>query len=132
MQLQSSEQELSEINVTPFIDVMLVLLIIFMVVAPLITSSVKVELPKSAQDAPKDEQKPLIIWVNQKELSLNDEQVSLENLAQKLDEKTKSDKQSLVYFHIDKLVPYERLAGIISAVKGAGYAKIALSAQLGE
>ena len=63
--LRNQNEELSEINVTPFIDVMLVLLIIFMVVTPIVTSSVKVELPKAVSDQKQDINKPIILSINE-------------------------------------------------------------------
>ncbi|TLD97292.1 biopolymer transporter ExbD [Helicobacter jaachi] len=129
MLANEEQKELSEINVTPFIDVMLVLLIIFMVVAPMITSSVKLELPKStaAQDS---EKKPIILFINLEEISVNEEKVSLQSLGALIDSKTKGDKQSIIYFYVDKAVPYERLVAIIDAVKVAGFHKIALSQEV--
>lgn len=132
MLVKQDEQELSEINVTPFIDIMLVLLIIFMVIAPLITSSVKVELPKTSSEQKQDEQKNLIVYINQEQISINEAIVNLSEIEKVLNEKSKGDKDKLVYFYIDKLVPYEKLAEIINAVKEAGFAKIALATQVSE
>ncbi|TKX28663.1 biopolymer transporter ExbD [Campylobacter sp. MIT 12-5580] len=129
MLTHSDEQELSEINVTPFIDIMLVLLIIFMVVAPLITSSVKVELPQSSSSAKSDENKLFILYINENELSLNDTKLTLNELIPSL--KAKSVQQDeLIYLYIDKLVPYERLASIINELKNGGFHKIALATQI--
>ncbi|NDJ26918.1 biopolymer transporter ExbD [Campylobacter sp. MIT 12-8780] len=129
MLTHSDEQELSEINVTPFIDIMLVLLIIFMVVAPLITSSVKVELPQSSSSAKSDENKLFILYINENELSLNDTKLALNELIPSL--KAKSVQQDeLIYLYIDKLVPYERLASIINELKNGGFHKIALATQI--
>ena len=127
-----SEQELSEINVTPFIDIMLVLLIIFMVVAPLITSSVKVELPKTNAEKKQDEPQKLIIYINQQQISVNESVVSISEIQKTLNEKSKGKKDELIYFYIDKFVPYERLATIINAVKEACFTQIALATQISE
>ncbi len=92
------EQTLSDINVTPFIDIMLVLLIIFMIVAPLVTSSVFVELPKTSSQTKQDEQKPLIISINNDEMAVNEEATTLQDMPSLLDEKTKGDKDCILFF----------------------------------
>ncbi|QCD45567.1 ExbD/TolR family protein [Campylobacter mucosalis] len=131
MTLTNNESELSEINVTPFIDVMLVLLIIFMVVTPIVTSSVKVELPTSKSEEKSDTDKPLILSINEKsELFIKDEMITLENLEQKLDEKSLNNKESVIYFYVDKSVSYEKLMEVVEGVKLAKYSKIAFSTKM--
>lgn len=123
--------ELSEINVTPFIDVMLVLLIIFMVVTPIVTSSVKIELPKSVSEQKPDVNKPLIISINERhEIYFGTQLVSKDNLAIALREKTGANHDNVVFFHIDKSVPYEVLIAVVERVKKAGYLKIAFSSKV--
>lgn len=126
------EKELSEINVTPFIDIMLVLLIIFMIVAPLITSSLHIELPKSSSQTKQDNKKLFIIFVNNEGISLNDNKVSLESLPSALAKLTHNNTQETLYFYVDKEVKYERLMAIINSIKSLGYEKIALSSQIAE
>lgn len=127
-----SDKELSEINVTPFIDVMLVLLIIFMVVTPLMTTSVKVELPKGSENLQKDEnKKPLILSIDkEKNLFLDDEIINLSNLKEILFAKTSGNFDEIIYFYVDKSVEYEVLINAINSVKTLGYSKIALSSKL--
>lgn len=127
-----SDKELSEINVTPFIDVMLVLLIIFMVVTPLMTTSVKVELPKGSENLQKDEnKKPLILSIDkEKNLFLDDEIINLSNLKEILFAKTSGNFDEIIYFYVDKSVEYEVLINVINSVKTLGYSKIALSSKL--
>lgn len=127
-----SDKELSEINVTPFIDVMLVLLIIFMVVTPLMTTSVKVELPKSSQNLKQDkEKKPLILSIDREnKLFLDDEAINLESLKEILFAKTGGNFDEVIYFYVDKSVEYEVLIGAINNIKTLGYSKIALSSKL--
>ena len=127
-----SDKELSEINVTPFIDVMLVLLIIFMVVTPLMTTSVKVELPKSSQNLKQDkEKKPLILSIDRENrLFLDDEAINLESLKEILFAKTGGNFDEVIYFYVDKSVEYEVLIGAINNIKTLGYSKIALSSKL--
>ncbi|WP_297916107.1 biopolymer transporter ExbD [uncultured Campylobacter sp.] len=129
--LRNQNEELSEINVTPFIDVMLVLLIIFMVVTPIVTSSVKVELPKAVSDQKQDINKPIILSINEhNEIYFGTELVGSENLAAVLDQKTGGDRENVVYLHVDKSVPYEILIGTIERIKKAGYSKIALCSKV--
>ena len=129
--LRNQNEELSEINVTPFVDVMLVLLIIFMVVTPIVTSSVKVELPKAVSDQKQDINKPIILSINEhNEIYFGTELVSSENLAAVLDQKTGGDCENVVYLHVDKSVPYEILIGTIEHIKKAGYSKIALCSKV--
>lgn len=128
---QDEQKELSEINVTPFIDVMLVLLIIFMVVTPLMTTSVKVELPKANENLKKDEdKKPLILSIDKENrLLLDDETINLENLKDILFSKTDGNFDEIIYFYVDKSVEYEILMNMINKVKEFGYSKIALSSK---
>lgn len=129
--LRNQNEELSEINVTPFVDVMLVLLIIFMVVTPIVTSSVKVELPKAVSDQKQDINKPIILSINEhNEIYFGTELVGSENLAAVLDQKTGGDRENVVYLHVDKSVPYEILIGTIEHIKKAGYSKIALCSKV--
>lgn len=119
--------ELHEINVTPFIDVMLVLLIIFMVAAPLATVDVKVDLPNStAEPAPKPDT-PLYLTVKaDKTLAVGNDTVATEGLAAALDAAAKGDKDTRIFLRADKSVDYGALMGVMDALRGAGYLKVAL------
>ena len=82
---RSKKEPMSEINVTPFVDVMLVLLIIFMVTAPLLTVGVQVDLPESAADSLPDDQEPLTITINSKgEIFIQEHQVTFKKIVPKL------------------------------------------------
>jgi biopolymer transport protein ExbD len=120
--------ELHEINVTPFIDVMLVLLIIFMVAAPLSTVDVGVDLPVStAKPQPPD--KPLFITIKADlTLALGNDAIASGRLAQALDAATQLDRQKTVLLRADKTVPYGKLMGVLNLLHGAGYVKVALVA----
>ncbi|MCY1343323.1 Biopolymer transport protein ExbD [compost metagenome] len=120
-------QETHEINVTPFIDVMLVLLIIFMVAAPLATVDIKVDLPAStAKPAPRPD-KPIYLSIKEdKSLYLDNEQVSEEQLGGVLDKLTNADKEKTIFVRGDKVVDYGRLMEVMDALRGAGYLKIGL------
>ncbi|MBP5779240.1 MAG: biopolymer transporter ExbD [Campylobacter sp.] len=126
-----NEVELSDINVTPFIDVMLVLLVIFMVVTPLMTSSVKVELPKATNSKQDIEDKPIILYLNQDdEIIISQKVVNLEQIGENLDELSQNDKEKTIFLQMDKSTNYERLMQIVQSVKHSGYNKIALSMEI--
>ena len=116
-----------EINVTPFIDVMLVLLIIFMVAAPLATVDIKVDLPAStAKPAPRPE-KPLFLSVKaDQSLYLGDDKIDRAQLGPVLDAKTKGKKDTTIFFQADKSVDYGDLMDVMNALRAAGYLKVGL------
>jgi biopolymer transport protein ExbD len=119
--------ETHEINVTPFIDVMLVLLIIFMVAAPLATVDVHVDLPAStAQQQPRPD-KPIFLTVKaDHSLALGDEVVTKEALGAAIDQLTHADKDQRVFLRADKTVDYDTLMQTMNALRAAGYLKVAL------
>ncbi|WP_447595095.1 TonB system transport protein ExbD [Aquipseudomonas campi] len=120
-------QESHEINVTPFIDVMLVLLIIFMVAAPLATVDVKVDLPaSSAKPAPRPE-KPIYLSIkDDKSLYLDNQQVDPTKLGSALDNLTHNDREKTIFVRGDKGVDYGDLMVVMDNLRGAGYLKIGL------
>jgi biopolymer transport protein ExbD len=128
--LQHSDDEFTEaheINVTPFIDVMLVLLIIFMVAAPLSTVDVAVDLPASTAKPQPRPDKPLFLSVQKDlQLSLGDNPVKREELGATLDRATKGDKQARIFLRADKVVDYGALMDVMNLLRAAGYLKIAL------
>ena len=119
--------EVHEINVTPFIDVMLVLLIIFMVAAPLATVDILVNLPSStAQPQPRPE-KPLYLTLKTDlSLALGNEPVTRESLRGALERATNGDKDMRIFVRADKVVPYGELMEVMNLLRGAGYLKVAL------
>ena len=118
---------MADINMTPFIDVMLVLLIIFMVAAPLLTSGVAVDLPQAKAGALNVEQKPISITLNdQGELFLMDEKVSAADFADKLKALSKDNPDARVYVRASKVVAYGKVAEIMGQLTSAGYKKVAL------
>jgi biopolymer transport protein ExbD len=116
-----------EINVTPFIDVMLVLLIIFMVAAPLATVDVAVDLPAStAQPQPRPD-KPIFLTVKaDPSLDLGDAPVTKDALGAMLDKLSNGDKTQRVFLRADKTVDYEMLMQAMNDLRAAGYLKVAL------
>jgi biopolymer transport protein TolR len=121
--------QMSEINVTPFVDVMLVLLIVFMVTAPLLTVGVPVDLPKVKGSALTDQKDPLEITVTLREIYLGESQVEIENLIPRLNAITELNKETRIYVRGDRVVAYGRIMEIMSLVNSAGYIKVALLTQ---
>src|SRR5471032_2461266 len=117
-----------EINVTPFIDVMLVLLIIFMVAAPLATVDIKVDLPASTAKPQPRPEKPIFLSVKaaDKSLYLGEEKVTREQIGQVLDAKTKGKKDTTIFFQADKGVDYGDLMEVMNSLRAAGYLKVGL------
>ncbi|MGV6396841.1 TonB system transport protein ExbD [Pseudomonas caspiana] len=130
MHLKEGDDDLAEnheINVTPFIDVMLVLLIIFMVAAPLATVDIKVDLPASTAKPQPRPEKPVFLSVKaDQSLYLGDDKVTREQLGQILDAKTKGKKDTTIFFQADKGVDYGDLMEVMNALRGAGYLKVGL------
>tara|TARA_B100000965_G_C18902666_1_gene461022 strand:- start:26 stop:406 length:381 start_codon:yes stop_codon:yes gene_type:complete len=121
---------MSEINVTPFVDVMLVLLIVFMVTAPLLTVGIPVDLPKVKASALTDQKDPLEITVKiGGEVYLGESKVELENLIARLNAITELNKEARIYVRGDRVVAYGRIMEIMSLVNSAGYIKVALVTQ---
>mgnify|MGYP001354913869 CR=1 FL=1 len=129
--LKRSEREpMSEINVTPFVDVMLVLLIVFMVTAPLLTVGIPVDLPKVKASALTDQKDPLEITVKLGgEIYLGESKVEVENLIPRLNAITELNKEARIYVRGDRVVAYGRIMEIMSLVNSAGYIKVALVTQ---
>jgi biopolymer transport protein ExbD len=119
--------EMHEINVTPFIDVMLVLLIIFMVAAPLATVDVPVELPSSTVTPQPRPDKPVFLTVKADfSLVIGDDTVTPSDLASALDTATASNKEQRIFLRADRSVPYGNLMGVMNDLRAAGYLKVAL------
>ncbi|WKS99849.1 biopolymer transporter ExbD [Gallibacterium salpingitidis] len=124
---EQTDQELSEINVTPFIDVMLVLLIIFMVTVPISTVTVPLDLPTAQAKVEPNLEKPIILSLNrERELYLGDEKVLNDNLGEEIDKLTQAKRDTVIFLQIDKTVPYEYLMDIMNQLRSAGYFKIGL------
>ena len=121
---------MSEINVTPFVDVMLVLLIVFMVTAPLLTVGIPVDLPKVKADALTDQKDPIEITVKLDGLIyLGESEVEIDNLIPRLNAITDQNTEARIYVRGDRVVAYGRVMEIMSIINSAGYVKVALVAQ---
>ena len=119
--------ELSEINVTPFIDVMLVLLIIFMVVSPLATVDLKIDLPAATAKPEPRPDKPLFVSLKaDRSVYLGEAPVAREQLGSLLDAQTGGDRQRTLFFQADKQAAYEEVLGVMDALRQAGYLKVGL------
>ena len=119
---------MSEINVTPFVDVMLVLLIVFMVTAPLLTVGIPVDLPKvKTASALTDQKDPIEITVKfDGTLYLGESEVEVENLIPRLIAITDQNTEARIYIRGDRVVSYGRIMEIMSLINSVGYVKVAL------
>ena len=129
--LQKSERRsrnvMSEINVTPFVDVMLVLLIVFMVTAPMLTVGVPVSLPESEADSLPDDREPLTVSINSKgEVFVQDTKVAFNELVAKLLAISKNRTDTRIYVRGDKAINYGRVLEIMGMLSGSGFTKVAL------
>jgi TolR protein len=122
-----SDPTMSEINVTPMVDVMLVLLIIFMVTAPLMQQGVQVDLPKTqAQNIQEDQQRVILSVTKDQKIYIGKTEVSRDELEQKLlvNEKLKTDKE--IYLQADRLIPYGFVVDIMAVLKRAGVDQVGM------
>ena len=124
---------MSEINVTPFVDVMLVLLIVFMVTAPLLTVGVPVDLPKTKASQITDESTPVIITIKEDgEIALQNRIIEPQLLIPRLEAVAKSKPETRVFVRGDKSVPYGEVIAIMAQVQSAGFNRVALITKLPE
>jgi len=118
---------MSEINVTPFVDVMLVLLIVFMVTAPLLTVGIPIDLPKVKANALTDQKDPLEVTIKlDGKVYLGESEVKVENLIPRLEAITEQNYGSRIYVRGDRVIAYGRVMEIISSINSAGFSKVAL------
>ena len=121
---------MSEINVTPFVDVMLVLLIVFMVTAPLLTVCIPVDLPKIEANALTDQKDPIEITIKlDGSVYLGESIVEVDNIISRLNAITDKNTEARIYVRGDRVVAYGRVMEIMSIINSAGYIKVALVAQ---
>jgi biopolymer transport protein TolR len=122
---------ISEINVTPMVDVMLVLLVIFMVTAPLLTVGVPVDLPKTEASVMQGQDEPLVITVNSAgRVFLQETEMTLDVLVARLRAITQNKLDTRIFVRGDKAVVYGRIMEVMGTVNAAGFTKVALIAEL--
>jgi len=118
---------MSEINVTPLVDVMLVLLIIFMVTAPMLMQGVEVNLPKTTTKNIKTQEEPLMLTVNkEKEIFIEKHRITLDSLETKIQKIFQNRKDKEILLRADKEVPYGFVIKVIAKVKQAGIDKLGM------
>ncbi len=124
---QPRYRAMADINMTPFIDVMLVLLIIFMVAAPLLATGVPIDLPKTKAAALNIDQKPLSVAIDPKgDIFLNEQPVPQDQLADKLKELAKAGGDERIYVRGAHDVQYGRIAEVMSIITSSGFKRVAL------
>ena len=121
---------MADINVTPLVDVMLVLLVVFMVTAPLLTVGVPVDLPQTQAPPINEPKEPTVITVNKEgTLYIQDGVVPMDNLVAKLQAITGSNPDAVLYVRGDKEINYGRVLEVMSLISAAGYRKVSLIAE---
>ncbi len=119
--------ENADINITPFIDVMLVLLIIFMVAAPLSTVDIPVELPVAVADAPERPSEPVFITIEEDlSLSVGEFPATLDTLTQEVDMAAMLNREQRIYIRADKSVPYGEFINVMNKLRAEGYLRVGL------
>jgi biopolymer transport protein TolR len=124
-----TETSLSEINIVPLVDVVLVLLIIFMLTAPVIQSGIEINVPKTRQVKELTQQRMLIQVDRQQRLYLQSEPVNINELGKKLREKFKDPSQAKIYLRADEEVPFGTIAKVMDTAKQAGVENISIVTQ---
>lgn len=122
---------MSEINVTPFVDVMLVLLIVFMVTAPLLTVGVPVDLPKTQASQLSDQIEPLVVTVNAEgRLFIQETETDAGQLVPRLQAITQNKPDTRIYVRGDRAINYGRVMEVMGLISSAGFTKVALIAEM--
>ena len=124
---RSAKEPISEINVTPFVDVMLVLLIVFMVTAPLLTVGVQVDLPETSADTLPEDMEPLTLTINAKgEIFIQETKVEYEKIIAKIMAVSNNRTDTRIFVRGDKTINYGRVLEIMGMLSGSGFTKVAL------
>ena len=126
-----NKRTMSEINVTPFVDVMLVLLIIFMVTAPLLTSGIKINLPESSSVLKNEKKDPVTVSINSKgEIFIQKKKFSEDQLIKKLSLLKKNNQNLKIYIKGDKKLDYGKVMDLMNLINQSGFKKVALVTRL--
>jgi biopolymer transport protein TolR len=125
-----SRKLVSEINVTPLVDVMLVLLIIFMVTAPMMTQGVDVDLPETTAKPLRQKEEPLLVTIKKDgQIYFNDIKLDQSLLKQQLAALSKADHEKPIFLKADKLVPYGLVVSVMADIKDSGFDKLGMITQ---
>jgi len=125
-----SRRLVSEINVTPLVDVMLVLLIIFMVTAPMMTQGVDVDLPETTAKPLRQKEEPLLVTIKKDgQIYFNDIKLDQSLLKQQLAALSKADHEKPIFLKADKLVPYGLVVSVMADIKDSGFDKLGMITQ---
>ena len=126
-----NKRTMSEINVTPFVDVMLVLLIIFMVTAPLLTSGIKINLPESSSVLKNEKKDPVTVSINSKgEIFIQKKKFTKDQLINKLSLLKKNNQNLKIYIKGDKKLDYGKVMDLMNLINQSGFKKVALVTRL--
>ena len=127
---EKSYAPLAEINVTPMVDVMLVLLVIFMVTAPLLTVGVPLDLPKTSAAEVTEPKQPIVLSLDKEGGTfIGDERIDPATLKDRLTQLAAADPERIVYVRGDRTISYERLMDALGMVNSAGFSKVSLIAE---
>jgi len=122
---------MSDINVTPLVDVMLVLLVVFMITAPLLTVGVPVDLPKTKASQMVGQDEPLVISVNVKgEVWLQKTKIGVEQMVPRLEAITENNKETRIFVRGDRAINYGRVMEVMGLINQAGFNRVALITEL--
>jgi biopolymer transport protein ExbD/biopolymer transport protein TolR len=124
-----TQTSLSDINVTPFVDVVLVLLIIFMVTAPVLQSGIEVNVPKTRTVKVISQERLVVTITSKQELFLNNDPVNISSIGQKLKQKIRDPEGQSVYVRADESVPFGVFATVMDAVKASGITNVSIVTQ---
>lgn len=128
---RGSRKPMSEINVTPMVDVMLVLLVVFMITAPMMTVGVPVNLPKTQAPAMNDKIEPLVISISAEgKIYLQESEVSLDTLVPQLQAITSAKPDTRIYVRGDQKIDYGLIMRVMGTISSAGFDKVALMAEM--
>lgn len=122
---------ISDINITPFVDVLLVLLIIFMVAAPMMTSGISVDLPKGAANPSSEKTQPITVSIKEDgSIFLQEESLKLSNLSVKLLELSGNNLNNKIFVRADKNLGYGRVMEVVKTVNSSGFSQVVLVTEL--
>ena len=128
---RGSRSIISEINVTPLVDVMLVLLVVFMITSPLLVAGVKVDLPQADLAPISGQEEPIAITIDKdNKIYIQNTQIPLSELSVKLKAITKQNTETRIYVRGDKLVDYGKVMAVVSEINKSGFGKIALLTEI--